>query len=811
MLDIASRKLTDSRNVYFYEDMSFVRWNRRYNGQAEVIPTVPDAEFNNWPEVNAPLPYSLAPPAEEESYTLGGVKLLFPHPPSVLQGQSTEEESSEDVAKRATRLVHQAGSEETGEDPLSGAELEPAGLVQVTGRAPSAWPRTLPPNYRDGVDPPHHVAGFGTEPTFTQGVELEAAAGEVSEGRVLQALGERPELGTLLNGEPVVMGEEQAQEGEEMGKGKRIKKAVTRLNLSVEVDPGGEGETVRVTPSSSSTSAPPPRGPQSWKEAMSLPDAAEWRKAAEEEMQMLNKLRVWQAVEPPPGRRAISCRWVFTKKKQGDTYSLYKARLVAKGYEQQKGEDFDQTWAPTVSHVTVRCLLAIGVLRGYKVWQCDVKTAFLHGILDKCIYLQQPEGFDDGTGRAWQLYKSLYGLKQSSRCWYLALREVLKAAGFRVSSADPALFLREVVGVAIWVAVYVDDLLIMSLEEQLCQVTYNYLEIHFTMKRILPVRNYLGLQLQWGSEGRTVLVHQQDYSGRVAARILKGVGGEIDTPLAQGVNWKEGMREEAAVREKEYKSLLGTLSYLSSSTRPDITFAYSRLSQGTPVRGPTLVKQLDRAAEYFIQNADWGLLYGGGDRELQLEAYSDADFILKPDKTLTVAETEEGRLACSTTGWVILLAGTAVSWKSGKQSTPSDSVCEAEYRSALDAAKEIVWLRFLMEELGESQPAVPLYLDNDACQKLIEGESTRGETRHLVRQYLILRSMVKDGDIAPAHVSGKEQAADFLTKVVTPKLFINCKRLCGMTTVEPEGQTGVLADLEESSVWLQRQGERPRG
>ena len=798
ILDIASRKLTDSRNVCFYEDMSFTRWNDRYNGQTDCALLVPDNEFSNWPRLNAPLPYSTAPPEEDFSLPM---REEPPSPPASLPAQQAAAEGRTALEEVTTRLVQPPEAEEDGVDSLGGAELLPAAQVVVTGRAPYAWPRELPPNMPSRPTPPEHVSMPGKESDYS-GVELEGMTGRMAEGRLLQALGERADLGISLAGELIAIDNSKGGGGlgEELGKGKRIKKAVTRLNLSVEVaSQTGEG----------SSAAPPPKAPQSWREAMALPDAAEWRKAAEEEMGMLSTLKVWEAVELPPGRKAISCRWVFTKKKQGETYSLYKARLVAKGYEQQRGDDYEETWAPTVSHVTVRCLLAVAVKRGYSIWQCDVKTAFLHGLLDKSNFLQQPEGFEDGTRRVWQLYKSLYGLKQSPRCWFQALREVLRAAGFRGSSADPALFLRGVGGVSLWVAVYVDDLLIVSAEEELCELTYKYLELHFTMKRILPVHTYLGLQLQWGSDKRTVVVHQKDYSGRVAARIVRGVGGVVDTPLAQGVDWKGALKEEAAVTEKDYKSLLGTLSYLSSSTRPDLTYSYSKLAQGTPFRGTVLVKQLERAAEYFIQNSDWGLMYGWGDEDLLLKGYCDADFVLRPDKSQPITETEDHKLACSTTGWVILLGGTAVSWKSCKQSSPSDSVCEAEYRSALDAAKEVVWLRFLLEELGEPQPAVPLYIDNDACQKLIEGESTRGETRHLVRQYLILRSMVKEGEIEPRHVSGKEQAADFLTKVVPPRPFLNCKRLCGMVRMQSASQAEKKEDQDETSVWLQRQGEKP--
>ena len=545
---------------------------------------------------------------------------------------------------------------------------------------------------------------------------------------------------------------------------------------------------------------------------MTQVDASKWRSAAEEEMEMLQKLGVWEAVDLPAGRRPISSRWVFCRKKQDGVYSTYKARLVAKGFEQRQGEDFGETWAPTVSHVTVRCLLGVVVQRGYAVWQCDVKTAFLHGAIDKVMYLKQPEGFSDGTSQVWLLHKSLYGLKQSPRCWYGALRGVLQGMGYKKSNADPALFYWDNEGTRAWVAVYVDDLLIVCDEESRCYQTYDHLSNHFTMKRITPVTTYLGLQLEWQQEGAAVTLHQKDYTGRVQAKMIKGVGGGVETPLAQGVDWKAGLKESAVVEERAYKSALGTLSYLSTSTRPDLTYAYSTLAQGTTLRGPTMVKQLGRAAAYFLQQASWGLLYRRSTQPLRLEAYSDADFVLKPDKSLTVAETEAHHHGCSTTGWVILLGGTAVAWKSSKQGTPSDSVCEAEYRSALDAAKEIVWLRYLMEELREPQSAVPLYLDNEACQKLIDGESTRGETKHLVRQYLILRAMVADGEIAPRHVPANQQSADFLTKVVPPLQFWRCRKGCGMVPVGDDVPS--RPDLEEkmseeSSSWLQRQGEKP--
>ena len=159
VLDVASRKLTDSRNVYFYEDMSFARWNQRYNGQSSEVPMVSDSEFSNWPALNSPLPYTLTPPKEAESLTLGGEQIQHPHPPGLIRssGAGDSEASQEELSQAVVRLTHIPGSEELGEDPLQGRELTPSTNVLTTGRSGSAWPRELlfiPVS----VTPPDHVS-----------------------------------------------------------------------------------------------------------------------------------------------------------------------------------------------------------------------------------------------------------------------------------------------------------------------------------------------------------------------------------------------------------------------------------------------------------------------------------------------------------------------------------------------------------------------------------------------------------------------------------------------------------------------------
>ncbi|GMP36216.1 hypothetical protein CsSME_00008418 [Camellia sinensis var. sinensis] len=127
-------------------------------------------------------------------------------------------------------------------------------------------------------------------------------------------------------------------------------------------------------------------------------------------------------VQLPKGKKAIGCKWVYTKKEgiPGRDNIRFKARLVAKGYAQKEGIDYNEVFSPVVKHTSIRILLALVAQFDLELAQLDVKTAFLHGDLEDEIYMSQPDGFKIAGKENWacKLNKSLYGLKQSPRQWY---------------------------------------------------------------------------------------------------------------------------------------------------------------------------------------------------------------------------------------------------------------------------------------------------------------------------------------------------------------------------------------------------------
>ena len=144
----------------------------------------------------------------------------------------------------------------------------------------------------------------------------------------------------------------------------------------------------------------------------------------EEEITALKDNQTWDLVPKPRDVKPISCKWVYKIKTRPDgSIEQYKARLVARGFSQQYGLDYDETFSPVAKLTTVRVLLALATCKDWRLWQMDVKNAFLHGELDREIFMVQPQGFESGAHPEYvcKLRNALYWLKQALRAWYIKI------------------------------------------------------------------------------------------------------------------------------------------------------------------------------------------------------------------------------------------------------------------------------------------------------------------------------------------------------------------------------------------------------
>nr|GEV09512.1 reverse transcriptase domain-containing protein [Tanacetum cinerariifolium] len=148
----------------------------------------------------------------------------------------------------------------------------------------------------------------------------------------------------------------------------------------------------------------------------------------------------------PEGKSVIKTKWIFKNKKDESSLVIRnKARLVAVGYSQQKGIDYDETFAPIARIEAIRLFLAYAAHKDFTVFQIDIKTAFLNVILKEEVYVGQPPGFvsKQYPDHVYALDKALYGLKQAPRAWYDVLSQFLIESGFQKGSIDTTLFIKK--------------------------------------------------------------------------------------------------------------------------------------------------------------------------------------------------------------------------------------------------------------------------------------------------------------------------------------------------------------------------------
>lgn len=137
-------------------------------------------------------------------------------------------------------------------------------------------------------------------------------------------------------------------------------------------------------------------------EALNSSDAKQWEEAMKEEMKSLTKNKTWELVNLPPDRRTIKNKWIYRLKTDGNI-NRYKVRLVIKGCSQKINIDYNETFSPVARFESIRILMSIACANDYEIYQFDIKTAFLYGDLKEEIFMEQPEGFNDGSGKVCQL------------------------------------------------------------------------------------------------------------------------------------------------------------------------------------------------------------------------------------------------------------------------------------------------------------------------------------------------------------------------------------------------------------------------
>jgi hypothetical protein len=489
----------------------------------------------------------------------------------------------------------------------------------------------------------------------------------------------------------------------------------------------------------------------------------------DDEVQSLHDNNTWILRERARinGRRVLRGKWVFKLKRGPDgSIQKYKARWVVRGFEQEEGTDYTDTFAAVVKPMSYKALFAIAAAMDYEIEQMDVKTAFLYGEVEEDIYVEQPDGFArEGDDMVCQLTKALYGLKQSPRIWYYTLTTFLESLGFEALSTDLSVFVKD----RTFVAIYVDDLLIVGPHKQQIANLKASLSKQFKMTDLGPCHYYLGMTVQRDRPNRRLKLGQTAYIQKLLTDQGMWTCKTAATPMDTTTKLVPAPATyQASDKGKlQYQRAVGSLMYAMLGTRPDIAFAVSVVSRFSANPDNTHWTAVKRIMRYLRGTVDYQLFYTASLTELK--GYTDSDW---------AGDCDTRR---STSGYVFDIGSGAISWSSKRQSTVSLSTCEAEYIGQTQATREAVWLRRLLEELGQEQlTSTVIYGDNQGAIALAKNPAFHGRSKHIDTQHHYIREKIADKTIELQYTPTDEQVADGLTKALARPSFERFRDAIGL-------------------------------
>lgn len=493
--------------------------------------------------------------------------------------------------------------------------------------------------------------------------------------------------------------------------------------------------------------------PATYLEAINSPSSSFWKKAIEKEIDNMESHDVWVVVRKAEGQKMINCTWVFKiKKDQLNIPIEYKARLCAKGFQQTKGVDFSETYAPTGKLVSLRMLIAYSLSNNLLFHQIDIKSAFLNAPLAEELYLNPPPGVQTPKNHVLKLNKAIYGLRQAPFSWHKTLSEWLFQIGFRRCDAEPCVFWRK----GTFLYLHVDDLAIFSKDPEKFK---EEVRTRFKIKDLGASNLLLGMNVT--QKDGSITLSQRHYIDTQLTRFNCEHLYPASTPLKPNSTLVAASAEDHKAyldSGYQYRSLVGALNYISMTTRPDITFAVSSLSQFLNKPGLLHWDAGIQVLRYLKGTRDIGLRINKPLDPLQLEGYADADWASCPESRRSVS------------GNLVIWGGNIISWRSKKQPTLSLSSTEAEYKSLGDITKDIMWIKTLLKKILnlKIRNPTPIFEDNQGAIALANNESNHSnfKTKHMSLRHHFIRREIKIKSIELKFVPTRLMMADFLTKSV---------------------------------------------
>ena len=389
-------------------------------------------------------------------------------------------------------------------------------------------------------------------------------------------------------------------------------------------------------------------------------------------------------------------------------------------------------------------VIAMANRLGLELHQVDIKGVYLNGVLndDEVLYMQHPPGYKaQGAGHSvLHLWKTLYGLKQSSRRWYQKLSSIFLSLSFTQCSIDQAIFYkadkdRKALMV---VAVHVDDCTIAAGSDTLVHELIDGLRQQLEVTDLGKLHWMLGIEIWRNRESGTTHLSQHAYIDSILNRYnladLKPLSTPMDTLIHLSTEQAPVSAAEcAAMRDVPYHEAVGVLNWATLATHLDIVFAVATMARFAANPSPAHWEAVKRVYRYLAGTCDLWLLYR--ETKQTLEGYSDAD-----------GSMAEDRRAISS--YAFLIDGGAVSWSSKQQELVSLSTTESKYVAVTHSMKEALWLRSLLSEVfGTLTAPTTLFSDNQAAMALTRNHQYHAHMKHIDMRYHFIRWVIEQGSL----------------------------------------------------------------
>ena len=487
-----------------------------------------------------------------------------------------------------------------------------------------------------------------------------------------------------------------------------------------------------------------------------------WRDAITKEFDKMKQYQVYKVVKRttiPKGRKCVKHKWVFDIKRNG----VFRARLVACGYSQQPGVDFTESYSPVINDAVFRLLIIMEILFKLVGMIIDVETAFLNGDLEEEIYMDAPQGSNLQFDDVWLLVKSLYGLVQSARQFFLKFREILLKLQFKQSEIEPCLFSKQSNDGVIFVVVYVDDCYVVGHEHMLRMFIEDLKAAGLKLKIEEKPSDYLSCEVKFNTDKSKAWLGQPHLLKKLEKSFGHYIKGSYKylTPGTPGYTITRPNNESdrlSSDKQTIFRSGVGTLLQFVKHSRPDIANAVRELSKCMDSATEGAFKEMIRVISFVLATKDHGLYFNPKPLVKQDDAwdmimYSDSDW---------AGDLENRR---SITGFILFVMGCPVVWKSKQQGNVTLSSTEAEYVACSESIKEIMFVAHTLESVGiKVNYPITVKVDNVGAIFMSENVTATARSRHIDARFHFIREYIENNEVKIVFVRTKENKADVFTK-----------------------------------------------